>query len=479
MFLEDLSNAAVEKCGLRQAQPILIGVSGGADSLALLYGLKSLEFNLVIAHVDHALRSESVQEANFVQQVAESFGLPFYSQRIDVGKAAQVQGQSIEEAARVVRYQYLFEQARLHECQAVAVAHHADDQVETVLMHFLRGSALPGLTGMAYRRLMPQWDPDIPLVRPLLGIWRYEIEAYVEGVGLKPCIDLSNLDTTYYRNRIRHELIPALETFNPQIKAAIWRMANVLHEEARYLDALTEHAFEEGLREKNEQRIIFDLTKFLNLPIALKRRILRQAIAQLQPDLRDIGFDAIARGLSFIEGGQAGGDIDLVSCLNLAVIEDKLVIKTWDAELPDLGQALLPDEEFKAILSLNAPLNLRNHWRIEASLLEAFDDKPINLVKNLTPDQAWLDYDCLDLPLVVRGRKSGERYHPLGMGGQSQGLQDFFVNLKIPEHLRSLWPLVISGQRVAWVVGLRPSEDFKVTQKTERVLNLKLIKSKP
>jgi len=231
MILDRLREAAGEECGLRPDQPILLGVSGGADSLAMMFGLGALGYTLVIAHLDHALRPESEAEANFVRSIAESQGWPFFSQRIDVLKFAQSEGQSIEEAARHVRYPFLFKQARLQYCQAVAVAHHAEDQVETVLMHFLRGTALAGLSGMPYRRVMPQWDPEIPLVRPLLGIWREEIDAYVAALGVKPCLDSTNLDTTYYRNRLRHQLIPELETYNPQIKAAIFRMAGVLHEE--------------------------------------------------------------------------------------------------------------------------------------------------------------------------------------------------------------------------------------------------------
>jgi len=477
MILERMRSAVVEKCGIHQEKPILLGVSGGTDSLALLHGLKTLGFNLVVAHVDHSLRPESREEARYVQQLADSQGIPFYCQRIDVGEIAETQGQSIEEAAREVRYQFLFEQARAQECQAVAVAHHADDQVETILMHFLRGAALPGLTGMPYRRIMAQWDQKIPLVRPLLDIWRKEIEAYVGEIGLTPCYDVSNLDTTYYRNRIRHELIPLLETYNPKVKTVIWRMAEVLHEEESYLDVLTQDAFIQCKASESEDSITLNLVAFKNLSTALKRRVLRHAIAQLRPDLRDIGFEAITRGLTYLEEAVPRGEIDLIARLNLAVIDDILVIKTWEADLPDFGQPLLPDAQFVALLETEKPVRLRNGWEIQASKLDVHPEEMMKLVQNLSPNEAWLNYDLLDLPLVVRGRREGERFQPFGMEGRTKGLQDYFINQKIPEHLRSIWPLVISGDEVAWVAGLRPSEDFRITDTTQCILQLKLVKT--
>lgn len=477
MFLDRLEQAVVEKCGVNQEKPILLGVSGGMDSLALMIGLKNLGFNLIIAHVDHGLRPESQEEARYVHQLAESQGLPFYSQRMDVSKIAEAEGQSIEEAAREVRYQFLFKRARAQQCQAVAVAHHADDQVETILMHFMRGAALPGLTGMPHRRIMSQWDNHIPLVRPLLEIWRKEIEAYVAEIGLTPCYDMSNLDTTYYRNRIRHELIPILETYNPKIKAVIWRMAEVLQEEERCLEFLTQEAYHQCLVSDSDDRITLNLTAFINLSTALKRRVLRHAIAQLRQDLRDIGYESITRGISFLQDPTPQGEIDLVARLNLVVIDDLLVIKTWEAELPEFGQPLLPNAQFEALLEPGKPVYLRNGWEIHSCFLHTNSERKTKLVRKLSTDEAWLDYDLLDLPLVVRGRREGELFQPFGMKGHTKRLQDYFVNLKIPEHLRSLWPLIISGEKVAWVVGLRPSEEFKIKDASQRILKLKLVKN--
>jgi tRNA(Ile)-lysidine synthase len=473
-----LAQSAVENCGLTKGKPILLGVSGGADSLALLHGLDALGYDLVVAHVDHGLRAESSQEADFVRTLAESRGLPFFSQRVDVQQIASAQAESVEEAARNVRYQFLFEQGRRHLCQAVAVGHHADDQVETILMHLMRGAALPGLTGMPYQRMMPLWDKNIPLVRPLLGIWRDEIDAYIEQIGLTPCDDRSNLDMAYHRNRIRHELIPVLKSYNPKIKSVIWRMADVLREEAQFLDEITEQSFEDCRQGCSDVQISLSLKKFQRLPKALKRRVLRHAIAQLNPDVRDVGFEVVERGLTCVQGMASGGEIDLVSRLTMMVIDDVLIIKTWDAEIPDLGQLSVFCKDEQGVLDLGQPLYLRFGQRIEVSLMEKPPKNLMAVVKTLSPDEAWLDYDRLDLPLIVRARHEGDRLQPLGMGGQSQSLQDIFVNCKLAEPFRSRWPVVLSGDQIAWVVRIRPSEVFKIRETTQRILKLRLVEAR-
>ena len=478
MFLTQLAQLAVEKCGLTKAQPILLGVSGGADSLALMHGLDVLGYDVMVAHVDHGLRAESAQEADFVRLLAESRGLPFFRKRADVQQVAETQAESIEEAARNVRYQFLYEQARRNQCQAVAVGHHADDQVETILMHLMRGAALPGLTGMAHRRLMPLWDKKIPLVRPLLGFWRDEIEVYIKEIGITPCDDRSNLDTRYHRNRIRHELIPLLKTYNPKIKSVIWRMGDVLREEEQFLNKIAEQTFEDCRQSETSAHINLTLSKFIGLSKALQRRVLRHAILQLSPDVRGVSIEAIERGLAYAHDASTGGEIDLVARLNLAVIDDVLVIKKWEAKLPDLGQPSLHAADEVGVLKFGQPLYLRFGQRIEASLLEEPPKNFMRTVKGLNPNEAWLDYDQLDLPLTVRARQEGDCFKPLGMGGQSQSLQDFFVNCKVAEPFRWRWPLVLSGDEIAWVVGKRPSEAFKIRETTQRILKLRLVDSR-
>ncbi len=476
MFLDDLKYAAVEKCGLNPDRPLLVGVSGGADSLALMFGLEILGFPLKIAHLDHSLRAASREDAEFIEDLAASRGLAFVRERVDVGKAAETQGQSIEEAARHVRYTFLFEEARKIGAQAVAVGHHADDQVETVLMHFLRGSALPGLTGMAYKNFIPLWDSSIPLVRPLLGIWRAEIETFLDELGLEARVDHTNQDVTYFRNRLRHELIPELEKYNPQIRNVIWRMSDVLREENRFLDEQAQTAWKDCLVNQNQACIILNIAGVTNHPTALQRRLLRFAISLLRPDLRDVGYDAVERGLAFVNDPSQNGEIDFIARLNLAKIDDTLIIKSWGSDLPDWDLPLLRNADSEFTLNLQKPALLRHGWSLQARLITEVKPGDFDKASTLDPNEAWLDFDLLEMPLMVRGRQPGDQWQPLGMPGHTKKLKDFFINEKIPEHVRDLWPLVYSGDEIAWVAGLRPSEAFKITPSTQKILHLKLVR---
>lgn len=478
MLLDVIADVARTKCELSTDRPIVVGVSGGADSLALMHVLFALGYQLVIAHLDHALRSESNQEADYVQSLAKSNGLPFMGARVDVKEAAAISGESLEEAARNVRYRFLFDCARQVGAQSVAVAHHADDQIETILMHFLRGAALSGLAGMPYRRIIPLWDQEIPVVRPLLDIWREEIEAYIDKVGIKPCIDVSNQDTTYFRNQLRHELIPELETYNPQFRKVLLRTVDVLREEKVLLDQLAREAWEKCLHAQTEERVILRVDPFGQLHKSLQRRLLRLAIAQLRPDLRDVGFEVVERGLAYIHQPGEVQEIDLIARLYLGIIKDRLILRTWAAELPDFEKPLLGSKNDTGVLGTGQGYNLRSGWRIEAELLTEIPDDVMAIIKEKGPHETWLDFDRLEMPLIVRSREEGERWQPLGMGGRSQKVSDFFINEKVLEHMRDLWPLVCSGTQIGWIVGMRPSEHFKVTHTTKRILILRLKRDK-
>ena len=476
MLLSILERSAREKCHLTPDRPILVGVSGGADSMALMVGLHELGYLPVVAHLDHGIRDESAEDASYVQAAAENLGLPFVRTRIDVLKWAENKGQSLEEAAREVRYTFLFEQARDHHAQAVAVAHQADDQVETVLMHFLRGAGLPGLSGMSFRKVMPIWDLEIPLVRPLLDVWREDVERYLSKKGVSPRFDESNLDRTYFRNRLRHELIPSLETYNPQFRQVLNRTAAVLAGDEAFLDELTQAAWKLCLINEEKGRVQLSRPAFQQVAVSIQRRLLRQAVSELRPDLRDVGFEVIERALVLIDAPGDGKTLDLAARVDLTLLGDTLVIKTWETDLPDGGGALLPFPEFVADLSEGGHLSLRNGWGLEAEMLADLPgDAPARAAER-PANEVWLDADRLDFPLTVRGWRDGERWQPLGMEGHSQKLSDFFINEKVPEHLRGIWPLICSGDRVVWVVGLRPAEIAKVTRETKKVVWLRLFK---
>ena len=284
-MLEYLQSVLRTKCELDPRLPVLVGVSGGPDSLCLLDGLHRLGYDLIVAHLDHRLRPESLEEARAVERMAGDRDLPFILEYENVNQYAIQQGNSVEEAARILRYRFLFRVAAAQNFQAVVVGHTADDQVETVLMHILRGAGLDGLKGMTYRSLPNAWSDTIPLVRPLLGAWRDEIMAYINAKDLHPLEDASNLDMRFYRNRLRNELIPYLEGLNPGVRGRLWRMADILAEDHNVLEKITEDIWNACLQESGAGYLAIGLQILADQPLGVRRRLVRRAISMLRPGL--------------------------------------------------------------------------------------------------------------------------------------------------------------------------------------------------
>jgi tRNA(Ile)-lysidine synthase len=341
-------------------------------------------------------------------------------------------------------------------------------------MHLLRGAGLDGLKGMSYRSLPNAWSDEIPLVRPLLGVWREQIMAYLRQANLTPSLDASNLDTTFYRNRLRHELIPTLESYNPQARELIWRTADILGEDHRLLEALTQTAWDACALESGPGFVAFDINAFEAQPPGSQRRLVRLAIARLRPGLRDIDYAAVARALAFVAAPSASGQTDLIAGLRLLVEDQRLWLASWEADLPQVDWPQLP---LGAELSLAVPgrLDLRGGWMLRSEPVPDVEKGRAQALDNDDPFQAWLDLDQLELPLTVRARLPGDRLSPLGMGGQSMKLAEFMVNRKLPRRAREHWPLVLAGDEIAWVPGMQIGHSFRLTPKVSKIARLWLI----
>jgi tRNA(Ile)-lysidine synthase len=461
------------ECLIEPARPLVVGVSGGPDSLCLLDLLRRSGCQVVVAHLDHGLRAEAAQDAAYVADLAKRLGLPLVQARVDTRAYAEAHSLSLEEAARVLRYQFLFEQARQHAAQGVAVGHTADDQVETVLMHLLRGAGLAGLKGMAYRTLPNPWSSEIALLRPLLAVWRSQVLAYCEEHALQPVLDRTNLDTTYFRNRLRHELIPYLEGFQPRLRPGLTRMAEVLAGEEQVLQALAETTWGQCVLRQGPGYVAFDAQALAGLLPGLQRRLLRRAIEMQRPGLRDIGFEDIERGLGFLAAPPRTGQMDLVAGLRLFLEADRLWLAAWEADLPNsewpavpLGQALA--------LEVPGALELPGGWQLAAELAADAPAACRQALENGDPFQAWMDGDALVLPLAVRGRRTGDHFQPLGMPERVVKLSDMMVNLKLPRRARRAWPLVCTEREIAWLPGYRLGHAVRIRPTTSRVVHLHL-----
>ena len=467
-------------CHLHPNKLVLAGVSGGPDSLVLLDVLHRLGFPILVAHLNHGLRPEAEAEARQVEQVAISMGLPFVLGREAVSDYAEANLLSIEEAARLLRYRFLFSEAEKNSAQVVAVAHNADDQVETVLMHLLRGSGLDGLKGMPYCVSPNPWSQSIPLVRPLLDVWRTEVEAYCTERGLDPVTDRTNLDTTYFRNRLRHELLPYLESYNPAIRQALKRTARVMAGDSQVLEGLVEVAWQQCLDREGPGYVSFHLPVFARQQIGMQRRLFRRSLAALRPGLRDVDFEMVERALAFASSPTAGGRRDLGAGLTIYVEGDLGWVAAWEADLPlsDWPQVTGPGETCKAIeLGIPANVYLPGDWVLSTRPVEDPDAAYAAALANADPYQAWVDADCVKIPLHVRCRQSGDRIKPLGMEGHSMTLSDYMINVKIPRRARTAWPVVVSDDEIAWIPGYRLGYPFRLTKGTQRAVHLHLLRN--
>lgn len=464
---------------LRPGDAVVVGVSGGPDSLCLLDVLYHLSrrhhLKLVVAHLNHGLRPEAEAEAAFVQVEAECRGLDFCAEAVDVQAAAQSRGVSLETAARQLRYDFLRRTAERLGLSQAAVAHTADDQAETVLMNMLRGTGLRGLRGMVPKRVIAElangsWDagaasrqlnsPNRPvpvfLIRPLLRTSRSDVLAYCAEHKLRPRFDLSNQDLKFTRNRVRHELLPILQSFNPRIGLTLAQMAEAATGDYEiWLEAVSALWQAAALPGDVPGQIGFDRQRWLTLSIAQQRALLRTAIGRLVGELTDVDFAPVEAAADFSRRARTGRTCQVVPGLTLTVETRQIRLVLGAPPAPAdwpwmVGDALAPG------------------WQLQVEPLSAGDWS----AEQLASAPRWIAYvdaDRLTGPLTLRARRAGDRFQPLGMKGHTMKLSDFLVNQKIPATQRGRWPLLTCGGEIIWVAGLRLDERYKVTDATKFV----------
>ncbi len=508
---------------LREDACIVVAVSGGPDSLCMLHLLwrvcAQAGTALHVAHLDHCFRgAESADEARFVADIACEWHIPATVEQHDVAALVRETGKNKQATAREIRYAFLARVAQAQAADAVAVAHNADDQAETVLLHLLHGAGPAGLRGM--RATVP-WDiwnpsmvgsseslpegtkarpviparrgetPDSPLctggiggektetmanakqallIRPLLTTNRAEIEQYCTTHALIPRQDSSNTSLYYTRNRIRAELLPHMTAYNPHIVAALGRTAQICADDYAYIQAHLDAVWNNGLATKHDDALQFNGAMWRTLPTTLQRYALRRAVMLL------VGNEAMSYEL--VEAGCAatsqptGYQQPLGQGLLLRVDYDGFVVGHADKlqeqaapanlHVPQLATDTLPLPDTVTELGT---LSIAAGWYATWGL-----SKPGSLPEG--GRWRWwvmLDANAILEPLCFRRRQSGDRFRPAG-GRGSRSLQDFFVDHKVPRALRDAWPLLATPTQVVWVAGLRADVCFQATDSTQRVL---------
>lgn len=441
---------------LKKGERVVVGFSGGPDSTCLLWLLfrlrKDLALSLYAAYLNHGIRKEEVkEEESRVKEFTSKLGIPLTIEKVDLPSLAKEGKGSLEEVARKVRYTFLEGEARRRGAEKIAVGHTASDQVETLLMRFLRGGGRGGLSGI----------PPVrgKIIRPLIEIFREEIEDYLKKENISPFYDSSNRDLSFLRNRIRLELIPYLKKqFGPQVEKVLFRIGKILREEDEYLEERAEEVFHKIVKREKEG-VYLRGEELKSIPLALQRRVVRKAVDKLRTPGREIEFDHIGRILEFVEK-KRGKILELPGGIKLwreregIFFSEKEEKVSFCESLPLPGKLKLPQVglEIETELILSPPLSFNS-------------------------EEGYFDWDKIKFPLRVRNRREGDRFIPLGMRKEKK-LKEFFIDLKIPRRIRDRIPLVVSGDDIIWVVGIRADERFRVEKRTKRILKIKVRKIK-
>lgn len=456
-MLEKVRRFIAENQLILPGELVVVGVSGGPDSVALLHLLACLAeqdgFSVHAAYFNHGLRPEAQEEEQFVQELARSLGVESTVGREDVGAKARLTGKSVEEAARDSRYAFYKAVVDKIKADKVATAHHMDDQAETVLMHLLRGSGLKGLGGMS-----PKRDN---IIRPFLVVTRAEILSYLEANRLDYRVDASNYECQYLRNRIRLRLIPLLEKeYNPNIVKSLCQLASLAREENSLLEEITAGAWAQTAREE-EEGLVLTQNRLQALPLAIQRRVIFMALKIL--------------------GGEQGWEMkDVQAVLDLASKQgsDKQVC---------LGKNIWAQKRYGEMVFRTGPRKSCSfRYLLEIPGKTYIEELGAELVCRLEkPGEQRAGGNCVALdwvklkkPLEVRSRRPGDRFRPLGLGGTKK-LQDFLVDNKVPVEKRDRIGILASGDEIYWVIGFRLDERAAVSKETEQVLVVEIREIQP
>ncbi len=468
---EVLATAQKEKV-FRAHKNVIVGVSAGPDSMALLHILCALTdelgISIIAVYLNHGLRpKEAANEEHLVRLEAERLGIQAHIGSIAVREYAGKHGLSLEHAARQLRYGYLDETAQRENADKIAVGHTADDQAEELLLRLIRGSGRTGLSGM---RIIRQGK----IVRPLLNTPKKRVIQYLQDRKIPYLVDSSNQDRRYLRNRVRLDLLPFLEKdFNPGVRETLLQTAAILQEEEALLAGLVDKAYRVCVEENKvpgaDERLLgidLILARFHSLPMAIKRRIVEKVLLQMtaKPSFRHI-----EKVLSLGKAGGGEAILHLALGLRMQKLAGRLVFSYPAGKKGGRGNLTehrAPDFEIR----IERPGRYILEALGKAVHLEIYETRPD--ISEIAKEKAdFLDAENMEFPLVIRSVRPGDRFRPLG-GPGSQKVSDFFINNKIPKKERWKAPLLIAGGEIAAILGLRIDHDFRISSLTRRVLKV-------
>lgn len=440
---------------------VVAALSGGPDSTALLVALvqiaKQLDFSIIVAHYNHGLRGTSSDEdEKYSQELAIKLGLIFVSGKMD--QKLRQKGKSPEDFYRQQRYQFLDKVAEDYNAQKIALGHNIQDQAETVLLNLLRGSGLGGLKGILPMR-------EGKFIRPLIEVSRGEIIAFLSEAGISYCQDSSNESKIYLRNKIRFELIPYLkEKFNPRIEENLAQIAEILRQDDEYIRNSVQEALKSTYIQNQSNRIIsLNIEYIKGLAPAIRSRLFKKILESLNPEKNGFSFSNIKALERLAQVTESGKRISLPLGIeakreydSLILERDKICLKQVDYEYPVNIPGIIHVKETNRTISIE----------------KTFRDKIDQHNKN----KVYLDLDKIQQPVILRNRRDGDRFQPLGMKGR-QKIKSLFINQKIPRNKRNEVMLLVDRNSVIWIENIHLSERVKISPQTINILALEIINS--
>jgi tRNA(Ile)-lysidine synthase len=468
----------------KKGDKAILACSGGPDSVALLDILSRIIplFNLkiTVAYFNHGLRPrETKREKEYIAGLSEECGLRFISGKGNVKAFASKNKVSLQEAGRYLRYNFLFGLGKKLNIHKVLLGHHRDDNVETILLSFLKGAGLKGLSGIEAARARN----GFLLVRPMCGISKDEISSYLSKRGLKPCIDSSNLKRTYLRNRLRLKIIPLLKRdINPRVDKAILRLNEIYSGENEYLNEVVSKNINKVIGKKGKKFCI-DRKKFLKHHISIERRLLRELFDMLGIIGEGSNFRQIEILRNFISVSQPGQKLNLAKGFLVKTgygyisIEKTPCASVREASIKGMrpvkmnvpGETQIPGLNIKIRAALRSAGTA--HGRRIKPCTSPGAWPSLRDIKKAAPEKVFFDAEKVKLPLYVRTKRPGDSFKALGMKGTVK-LKKYFINARVPQERRNSIPLVVSGGEIIWIAGYAVSEKVKVASNTKRILTL-------
>jgi len=447
---------------LRHGDRVCVALSGGPDSVALLRILTLLQdiygLYLVAAHVNHGLRGkESDRDEAFVKDLGAAMDVPVERISVPVQEIRRHEGGSIEEVCRRERYRFLDEVSRREGLHRIALGHTLNDQAETVVMRFLRGSGTEGLKGMRPVR-------DGRYIRPFLEVQREEVLTFLDREGMTYVTDSSNLDSTYLRNSIRGELIPVLrDRYNDRLMENMGRMSDILREEDDYLEGSVLSILSQWHISPDATVFALPVMPFNTLHCAMQRRVVKFILNRVSFQEGGIGYAHIEAVRCLMAGNRPQGVLDLPFCVRAEREYDTLVISRIEEPVTRCA------EPFTYAVSVPGTTDV-----VEAGMRVRCEILPAGEIDMGNDRAIYMDYESITFPLEIRSARRGDRIRPLGMRGTKK-IQKIFIDEKVPKKRRGTTPLLVDRRSVLWIMGIRMSDTVKLTDMTEKVVKAEII----